>query len=133
KSRWHAMPSGVAVNPEPPEPVIFIRTRPKRRIRSPQATYLVVFLPVRERAIHGSGELLWQGVGYGIDLRRGFPALPGPRRFQQLRKGVDKLAQPLFQEGVRHGFHRDAGPFESIHGVGSVFNVFRQALPKPAV
>ena len=41
--------------------------------------------------------------------------------------------QAFFQEGVCHDFHRDAGPLEGIHSVGSVFHVFGQARAKPAV
>src|ERR1700688_4534646 len=85
---------------QPAEPVIFIGSRPESGIPLPQAAHSVIFLPIRESSGDFGSELLRQGVGYGIDLRRGFPALPRARRFQQLRERIHELAQAFFQESV---------------------------------
>src|SRR6266481_4372180 len=85
---------------QPAEPVIFIGSSPERGIPSPQAAPFVIFLPIRERSVDCGSELLRQGVGNGIDLRRGLTALPGSRRFQQLREGVNELVKSFVQERV---------------------------------
>src|SRR5215469_8609921 len=42
-------------NPQPAEPMIFVRSRPERGVRPPQAPNFVVFRPIRQRAFHRSG------------------------------------------------------------------------------
>src|SRR5258708_33426659 len=123
----------VVGNPEPPEPVILICSRPKRGIRSPQAPYFSVFLPIRERLVHSRGGFWWQKVGNRVDLRPGTSALPRTRCFEQLREGVNKLVQTVFEKRVSDLFHRNAGSLQRLHSICGGFVLFRQARPEPSL
>src|SRR5215469_7622633 len=47
-------------NPQPAEPMIFVRTRPERGVRPPQTPNFVFFCPIRDRAFPDSYSLFLQ-------------------------------------------------------------------------
>src|ERR1700720_3039431 len=83
---------------KPAEPMILVRSGPKRGVGSPQTPHFVVLRPIRERAVYGGRQFRRERVGNRIDLRCGFPALPRSRGFQELCERVHELTQTLVQK-----------------------------------